>query len=834
MWVGRLKRILPLILISITVTTFWGAVEIFRNVVYYPSVAISAPGGVNVNFLFNGREDQSYCQQLLTNVANSMLSVCPTCQIKQKVCAETLGAEQQKLLSAEPLDVASVRMPDGGVITYNSGDPAIALAACQTTAQQTASTLKTGRADCYAPNTARPLSLLQQKSLGSLDSLLGMLFVCLGALAFVCALYLINRHEDFHTYLRSLPRRIKRLIMVGLDIVLLPAALLSALSIRYGIHWSQIENLERMLVVALVVAIPVFIKLGLYRSIIRYLDIRMVLTVVVSVTIAVLLLVGVLNLMGSSSLTMGDAVIYWLLALLYVGGSRALAHAYLRQSAHLVENRERVIIYGAGDAGAQLAASLKGNSGLLPVAFVDDNPDLAGSVLYGSRVYSAQRLSELVQELDIRQILLAMPSASKMHKKSIFDRMEPLGVRMRTIPSLAALIAGRAKISDIEDIGIEDLVGRDPVPPIPGLLPMTIEGKVVLVTGAGGSIGSELCRQILALTPKKLILFELSEYALYEISEELIGLREKSACDSEIIPVLGSVLQVGLLRRNLAEHRVNTIYHAAAYKHVPLVEGNPVAGIRNNVIGTLRAAEAAIAENVETFVLISTDKAVRPANIMGASKRMAELVAQGIDGGQTRFCMVRFGNVLDSSGSVVPLFRKQIQAGGPVTVTDPEVTRFFMTIPEAAQLVLQAGAMAHGGDVFVLNMGSPVKILDLARRMILLSGRRIRDKEHPEGDIEIRFTGLRPGEKLYEELLLGNNVSGTEHPLIMRAMEESMPWSKLKPLLSAIDGACRELDEEKAILSLTSIVPLFSQNKSAEVKGFEMDHYQLPSLRIVH
>ncbi|MBI3043251.1 MAG: polysaccharide biosynthesis protein [Betaproteobacteria bacterium] len=635
-------------------------------------------------------------------------------------------------------------------------------------------------------------------------------------------------------YLSALPRSAKRLLMLGMDIALIPAALVIALALEHGAQWPQVEGLGLTLALALLVAIPIFIKLGLYSAVIRYMEFRMSLTIVVSVTIAALLFAGVVDLLGISTLTVQDAVTYWMLALLGIGGSRVIARQYLRQSSASSAVPDPVIIYGAGDAGAQLAISLKSNPAVILVAFVDDKPDLTGSFLYGIRIHPAARLPALVKELGVRQVLLAMPSASKAQKREVFDRIEHVGVRIRTIPRLSALLDGRARISDIEDISIEELVGRDPVPPISALLARCIERKAVLVTGAGGSIGAELCRQILALAPKKLVLLDLSEYALYAIHEELAALKGKFAYSAEIVPVLGSVSRSHLVRRVLAEHGVNTIYHAAAYKHVPLLESNPLAGIRNNVIGSLRVAEAALAENVETFVLVSTDKAVRPANIMGASKRMAELVMQAIDGsGRTRFCMVRFGNVLDSSGSVVPLFRKQIHEGGPVTVTHPEITRYFMTIPEAAQLVLQAGAMAKGGDVFALDMGSPVKILDLARRMIRLSGFAVRDEEHPNGDIEIRFTGLRTGDKLYEELLIDNKASATEHPLIMRAMEESIPWAKLKPTLDSLEEAIGRLDEAKVVAILLSVVPLSSPTEPLDAAAADTGNRRSPPLKLV-
>lgn len=828
------NKVVPYLLIAVAVIAGWAAIAEFRSRLYYPSVKVRAQEGMEIAFLFGGRTDRARCEALAANVGDSVLAVCPACKIAEKTCLVTLEPQQQKALSTEPLDLPSARLADGGVTTYRSPSADMALGACRESERQASLRVGPGRVICYPPNAARPYSSLQKQRLGESNNALGLLFLALGGIAFGLAIYLMIRYEELRAYLSALPRSAKRLLMLGMDIALIPAALVIALALEHGAQWPQVEGLGLTLALALLVAIPIFIKLGLYSAVIRYMEFRMSLTIVVSVTIAALLFAGVVDLLGISTLTVQDAVTYWMLALLGIGGSRVIARQYLRQSSASSAVPDPVIIYGAGDAGAQLAISLKSNPAVILVAFVDDKPDLTGSFLYGIRIHPAARLPALVKELGVRQVLLAMPSASKAQKREVFDRIEHVGVRIRTIPRLSALLDGRARISDIEDISIEELVGRDPVPPISALLARCIERKAVLVTGAGGSIGAELCRQILALAPKKLVLLDLSEYALYAIHEELAALKGKFAYSAEIVPVLGSVSRSHLVRRVLAEHGVNTIYHAAAYKHVPLLESNPLAGIRNNVIGSLRVAEAALAENVETFVLVSTDKAVRPANIMGASKRMAELVMQAIDGsGRTRFCMVRFGNVLDSSGSVVPLFRKQIHEGGPVTVTHPEITRYFMTIPEAAQLVLQAGAMAKGGDVFALDMGSPVKILDLARRMIRLSGFAVRDEEHPNGDIEIRFTGLRTGDKLYEELLIDNKASATEHPLIMRAMEESIPWAKLKPTLDSLEEAIGRLDEAKVVAILLSVVPLSSPTEPLDAAAADTGNRRSPPLKLV-
>lgn len=614
-----------------------------------------------------------------------------------------------------------------------------------------------------------------------------------------------KRIIGLHAFLSAQPRSIKRLLMILFDAAILPAALATSLALRFGDARFSTRELIAMLILAPLVAIPVFAKLDLYRAVIRYLELRMALTVLAAVTIAVSLLHLTVAIFGVRQFTPADALLYWTVALVYVGGSRLMAREYFgRPSAN--DRREPIIIYGAGDAGAHVAMSVKNKGTLVPVAFVDDNSDLAGSSLYGIKVYAASQLPSLIRELGARQILLAMPSVAKEHRRRIFRAIEPLGVKTRTIPPLAALIEGRAHISDIQDLRIEDILGRDPVPPLPGMLSKCISGKTVLVTGAGGSIGAELCRQILSHDPLKLVLLELSEFALYSISEELIDVKQEHSYATEIVSVLGSVTRKKLLDDVLAQHKVNTIYHAAAYKHVPLVQANPIEGLRNNVIGTWRIATAAREHGVESFVLISTDKAVRPANTMGASKRLAELVVQGIGvASATRFCMVRFGNVLDSSGSVVPLFRKQIQAGGPVCVTHPDITRYFMSIPEAAQLVLQAGGMATGGDVFVLDMGEPVRIKDLARSMIHLSGLTVCDEEHPYGDVQIKYVGLRPGEKLYEELLIGDNVTGTEHPRIMREKEVCMSWGELEPILITVERACNELDSERAVSILSNL-----------------------------
>jgi len=480
-----------------------------------------------------------------------------------------------------------------------------------------------------------------------------------------------------------------------------------------------------------------------------------------------------------------------------VGGSRILVRSLM--NARQV-GPDRVVIYGAGAAGAQAAAALRLGGKFDPVAFLDDDLSMHGSVVSGIEVHAPSALAKIIEEESVRNLLLALPSQTRHRRQEILKTLEPFPVRVMTVPDIADLVAGTARVEDLRDVDAADLLGRDPVPPSERLIEACIRGKIVMVTGAGGSIGSELCRQIVRLKPRRLVLFEMSELALYQIDRELRMVMERDRLEFDLTSLLGNAHHKYRVREIIHVYGVQTVYHAAAYKHVPIVEQNVVEGIHNNVISTWYTAEAALECGVETFVLISTDKAVNPPNVMGATKRLAEIVLQGLHerGGRTKFCMVRFGNVLESSGSVVPLFREQIRRGGPVTVTHPDVIRYFMTIPEASQLVLQAGAMAQGGDVFVLDMGKPIRIADLARRMVKLAGLSVRDDQNPEGDIEIRFTGLRPAEKLFEELLIGSNVSGTEHPMILRAMEHSLPWEQVQELLRNLLVAMQQFDVRAA------------------------------------
>lgn len=606
----------------------------------------------------------------------------------------------------------------------------------------------------------------------------------------------------------ALPRRHKQAISVVADFVLLLFAFWSALALRFESWHPELAPYRWQMLAAPLLAIPIFIRLGLYRAVIRFMEDRVVFVVAGGVTMSVLLLAAGVALTHTPGLSRGVLGIYWLLAIVYVGATRFLVRSYFLRAERGQDSRVRIAIYGAGRAGTQLAYALRAGREYLPIVFFDDNPALQNSEVAGLRVFPPSDLASVLSTKSVDEVLLAIPSSSRARRTEIIDRLEGFHCKVKLIPGMADVVSGNVTVDAVREVEIEDLLGRESVVPDAALLGRCIAGKVVLVSGAGGSIGSELCRQVIRLQPSRLVLMELSEFALYSIEQELAGLCAHGKLRVELVPVLGSVIHQHRNEMVMKSFGVQTVYHAAAYKHVPLVEHNPIEGIRNNAVGTRRMAEAALAAGVETFVLISTDKAVRPTNVMGASKRLSELILQALarQGGATRFCMVRFGNVLGSSGSVVPLFRKQIAAGGPITLTHADITRYFMTIPEAAQLVIQAGSMGQGGEVYVLDMGKPVKILDLARRMVHLSGLEVHDDMHPDGDIAIEIVGLRPGEKLYEELLIGENVEGTSHPLIMRAYEHEVPWMVLVERLASLDDACQAFDYEKALALLGLLV----------------------------
>ena len=604
--------------------------------------------------------------------------------------------------------------------------------------------------------------------------------------------------ERFANSLAHLPRAQKRLLMLSVDVAGIPLVLWAALTLRFGTTRYDIAGTEWMYLAALFTSVLVFARMGLYRAVIRYLGPRAVFAVFTGVTTSVVLLTVVAFLWPNRAMPVTALPIYWAFALIYVGGSRFLVRGLL--NFRWSNGTQRVVIYGAGGAGVQLATGLMRSGRYHPIAFIDDNTSLQGSTINGLEVFSPRSLPDLVRNEGVAAVLLALPSQSRRRRQEILKSIEPLALLVQTVPDYGDILSGNARVEDVRDVDAGDLLGRDSVPPNARLLDACINSKVVMVTGAGGSIGSELCRQIIRLRPTQLLLFEMSELALYNIERELKALLVSEGLSVDLVALLGDAHHKHRVKEIMQIYGVQTIYHAAAYKHVPIVEQNIVEGIYNNTFSTWNAAEAALEARVETFVLISTDKAVNPTNVMGATKRFAEIVLQGLQtrSNFTRFCMVRFGNVLESSGSVVPLFREQVRRGGPVTVTHKDVIRYFMTIPEAAQLVLQAGSMGKGGDVFVLDMGKPVRISDLAKRMISLMGLTVRDEENPDGDIEIVYTGLRPAEKLFEELLIGTNVTGTEHPMIMRAMEHSLPWHQVQAVLDDMSLALTRFDCDRA------------------------------------
>ena len=604
-------------------------------------------------------------------------------------------------------------------------------------------------------------------------------------------IYLILDKLDVKTF----PRGIKRALMLVADTILIPIALWSAIALRYGDLHPPVNNYWWIFLLAPLLSIPILLRLGLYHAVVRFMGAHAMYAVLKGVTLSTLLLATIVLLSGIKGVPRSGFLIYWGVAVIYIGGSRLLMRSYFYALTRPINTKNIYAIYGAGESGVQLYHAIRNSQEAIPVAFIDDKKALHGFLIHGIKVYPRSMLPSLIEEYGISEILIAIPSASRARRNAIVESMISLPVHVRTIPSMVDLVSGNAEVNELREIEIEDLLGRDSVSPNEELLELCIKNKNVMVTGAGGSIGSELCRQIALLKPKSLILLEISEYALYSIDSELRKLIKNYKFNIHIIPLLANVQEQKNVEKILEIYQIHTIYHAAAYKHVPLVEKNIIEAVKNNIFGTLNTALAARKQRVESFVLISTDKAVRPTNVMGATKRFAEMILQGLakecnaknnNDHYTRFCMVRFGNVLGSSGSVVPLFRQQIRNGGPVTVTHPDIIRYFMTIPEAAQLVIQAGSMGDKGEVFVLDMGEPVKIYELAKRMIHLSGLTEKNEQNKEGDIEIKITGLRPGEKLYEELLIEKNATGTKHPRIMRADETYIPYNDIEALLSEL------------------------------------------------
>ncbi|KQB55308.1 hypothetical protein AQS70_05560 [Pseudomonas endophytica] len=627
--------------------------------------------------------------------------------------------------------------------------------------------------------------------------------------------------DRIRSCLLSLSRRQKRVLQVVTDIVLVWLALWLAFVVRLGLDdmINPVTTHVWLFVFAPLVAIPLFIRFGMYRAVMRYFGNDALIAIIKAVSLSALILAVVVYWYSNHDNVVPRSIIfnYWWLSLIMLGGLRLAMRQYFlgdwfAAAQHVPftsrdDGLPRVAIYGAGAAGNQLVAALRMGRLMRPVAFIDDDESISDRIISGLQVFSPDKIQRMIDRTGAQELLLAIPSSPRARRREILGLLEGFPLHVRSVPGFMDLASGRVKVDDIQEVDIADLLGRDAVPAQAELLEHCIKGQCVLVTGAGGSIGSELCRQILAQGPTTLLLFEHSEFNLYNILSELEQQVTRESLSVKVLPILGSVRNSQQLLDLMKTWHVDTVYHAAAYKHVPMVEHNIAEGVLNNVIGTLNTAQAALQAGVANFVLISTDKAVRPTNVMGSTKRLAEMTLQALSRevapvlfrdksnvvrvNKTRFTMVRFGNVLGSSGSVIPLFHKQIQAGGPLTVTHPKITRYFMTIPEAAQLVIQAGSMGQGGDVFVLDMGEPVRIVELAEKMIHLSGFSVRSEKNLHGDIEIEFSGLRPGEKLYEELLIGDNVVATQHPMIMSANEDLLSWDELKQkltqLLDAVD-----------------------------------------------
>ncbi|SQF99809.1 polysaccharide biosynthesis protein CapD [Paucimonas lemoignei] len=630
--------------------------------------------------------------------------------------------------------------------------------------------------------------------------------------------------EKLRAFLLALPRRQKRIIQVTADVFLVWAALWMAFVVRLGVDdlINPFETHTWLFVLAPIVAIPLFIRIGLYRAVMRYFGNDALIAIIKAVSLSALILGCLVYFYSNHKQIVPRSIMfnYWWLSMVMIGGLRLAMRQYFlgdwfSAAQHVpFTNRDdglpKVAIYGAGAAGNQLVAALRMGRLMRPVAFIDDDESITNRMISGLQVYKPRHIQRMMEVTGAQEILLAIPSSTRGRRREILGFLEGFPLHVRSVPGFMDLAAGRVKVDDLQEVDIADLLGRDSVPAQDDLLERCIKGHTVMVTGAGGSIGSELCRQILLLGPTTLLLFDHSEFNLYTIASELEERVARLSLPVRLLPILGSIRNHPRLLDIMKTWGVTTVYHAAAYKHVPMVEHNIAEGVMNNVVGTLNTAQAALQAGVANFVLISTDKAVRPTNVMGSTKRLAELTLQALSleaapvmfgdksnvyqVNKTRFVMVRFGNVLGSSGSVIPLFHKQIQSGGPLTVTHPKITRYFMTIPEAAQLVIQAGSMGQGGDVFVLDMGEPVKIIELAEKMVHLSGLSIRSEKNPHGDISIEFTGLRPGEKLYEELLIGDNVVSTEHPMIMSAHEDHLSWEVLKRCLDRLLEAVEDDD----------------------------------------
>ena len=623
------------------------------------------------------------------------------------------------------------------------------------------------------------------------------------------------------SYILNAPRTSKRLISISYDILAIPLSIYLALALRLDTLLPPFPTELILSITATTFAsILIFIRIGLYRAVVRFMAEKAFVSLLIGSGLSALTF-ATSSFLLQAEIPRSTVIIYLFSLLIFIGAPRLFIRAIVSQLSK--NGTEPVLIYGAGHQGIALANSLMNSDTYRPCAFIDDNKRKQKTIIHGLKVFPSSELDHLLESGQRKKVLLALGSASNSTRKRLLEQLASKKIEVLTTPSVNDIVSGKAKIEEVKKVDIEDLLGRDPVPPQSELIQLCITDKVVAITGAGGSIGSEICRQVILQKPTKLILIELNEFSLYTIEQELNQLKNKQGLELDIISILGSVQKENRLKTVFETFKVETVYHAAAYKHVPMVEHNVVEGVRNNVFGTWYCAEAAITARVKNFVLISTDKAVRPTNVMGTSKRVAELVLQALAKRQTetRFTMVRFGNVLGSSGSVVPLFHRQIQSGGPITVTHPDIIRYFMTIPEAAQLVIQAGSMGKGGDVFVLDMGEPVKITSLARKMIHLSGLSEKHEQDPNGDIAIEYSGLRPGEKLYEELLVGDNVEGTSHPRIMTANEVHLSWPETHNLLNRLDQACHEFKVEDVIELLLEAPAAF--NKQGDIPDWVLN-----------
>ncbi len=775
--------------------------------VHYPIIRIQSTE-LTTTIISQPSSTLTACETSLQNQLQNIHAACPNCVTLQSKCSNSLTHTQKLLATSAPLPNYSALLPYGFAL-YEAKEPSIAQQACFQSEQQSHHNGFFVR--CFAPNEARPSHTNPLAAKWTLKEL--WVFLAILSALFVLSVLAKNFSHAIASKALALSRRQKQWLLVISDILILEACLYFSLAIRSDSLIVAFDHLAYAVFISPVLALPIFWKMGLYNAVVRYVGLQAFLIIAQAVGLYSVLIMAWMVFTEPHPFPIGLALIHGILTLLMIGASRAVARRWLSkaQNQGITQTpRKRAIIYGAGSAGVQLALALSQSREILPVTFIDDDKNLHGKNIAGLTVYPRADLANLMTSQQVSEVLLAIPSSSRPVRNAIISELEKLPVQVRTLPGLAHLAQGKVKTSDLREVEIEDLLGRDPVPPKIELLEANIQDKVVMVTGAGGSIGSELCRQISKLNPKRLVLFELNEFALYSIEQELLNLHP--AIQSRLFPILGSVTDAAKVNLALKHFEVETVFHAAAYKHVPMVERNPCAGALNNILGTWQTALAAQRNCVETFVLVSTDKAVRPTNTMGTTKRVAELILQALNqvtSHRTRFVMVRFGNVLGSSGSVLPVFKEQIKNGGPVTVTDPRIIRYFMTIPEAAQLVIQAGAMGKGGDVFVLDMGEPVHILEMAKKMIHLSGLSLRDETNPGGDIEISFTGLRPGEKLYEELLIGDNVSPTNHPRIMRANEKLMEFSEVENLVNKIEQACGQNDSEILRKLLVSAVSEF-------------------------